>query len=104
MSAGMLEQSFIKLLTQIHHSLDRVCEDLDCDRPDLSRALRAHAAWIPRPDEIVPPPSSTGTRSVKALRPLLYDALDAGVVDARRFDALMLERARAEQILTERQP
>jgi hypothetical protein len=99
----MLEQSFIKLLTDIHHSLDRVCEDLDRDRPDLALALRAHASWIPRPDEIavgLPPPTS----GVRELRPLLYEALDAGVVDARQFDVLMVERARAEHVLEERLP
>jgi hypothetical protein len=100
----MLKQSFVKLLTDIHRSLDRVCEDLERDRPELAQALRSDSAWIPRPEEIVslPPPSTTS--SVRQLRPLLYEALDAGIVDARQFDALMLERARAEQVLEERQP
>ena len=100
----MLKQSFFKLLTDIHHSLDRVCEDLERDRPDLAQALRTHSSWIPRPDDIVSLPPLSSTDSVHELRPLLYEALDAGLVDARQFDALMLERARAEHILEERQP
>ena len=100
----MLEQSFIKLLTDIHHSLDRVCEDLERDRPDLASSLRAHASWIPRPDELVRGVPPTATASVRELRPLLYEALDVGVVDARQFDVLMIERTRAEHILEERQP
>jgi hypothetical protein len=100
----MLNQAFVQLLTDIHHSLDRVCEDLERDRPDLAQAMRSHSAWIPRPDDVasLPPPPSTS--SVRELRPLLYEALDAGFVDARQFDVLMLERARAEHVLEERQP
>jgi hypothetical protein len=100
----MLKQAFVQLLTDLHHSLDRVCEDLEHDRPDLASALRSHATWIPRPEEIVSLPAHPSTSSVRELRPLLYEALDAGFVDARQFDVLMLERARAEHILDERQP
>jgi hypothetical protein len=41
---------------------------------------------------------------VRRLGPLLYDALDEGLVDARHFDALMLERARAERVISRREP
>jgi hypothetical protein len=100
----MHNQAFVKLLVDIHHSLDRVCDDLERDRPDLVQALRTHASWIPRPEDVVKLPPESSTSSVRELRPLLYEALDAGIVDAHNFDALMLERARAEQILEERQP
>lgn len=100
----MHDDPLIDLLTEIHHNVDRVCEDLQRDRPDLAAALREHASWIPRPDELergVLPPTKT---SVRRLGPLLYDALDEGVLDARHFDALMLERARAERVLDRREP
>jgi hypothetical protein len=99
----MLEQPFIQLLTHIHHSIDRVCEDLERDRPDLAESLRVHASWIPRPEEVVGRVSTPAGREVRELRPLLYEALDAGVVDARQFDVLMVDRARAQHVLDERQ-
>lgn len=69
-----------ELLHQIHHSIDRVAQDLERDRPDLARALRRESTRIPRPS-------------------LLYQALDAGALDARRFDVLMLQRVRADRAL-----
>ncbi len=103
MAASMRKDPLIDLLTEIHRNVDRVCEDLEPDRPDLAQALRQHAAWIPRPDDLLRGvlPGSDG--SVRRLGPLLYDALDEGSVDARHFDALMLERARAERVLAERE-
>jgi hypothetical protein len=104
MTASMTNHAFVKLLIDIHKSLDRVCEDLERDRPELASALRIHASWIPRPEEVVPALPPTARESVRALRPLLYDALDAGFVDGQRFDALMLERARAQRVLESREP
>ncbi len=91
----MADANFIQLLTDLHRSLDRLVEDLTPDQPELAAALRKEAAWIPRPEEVIAraPPSSAS--ACASLRPLLYEALDAGVVDARRFDALMVRRARA---------
>ncbi len=94
----MLEDAFIQLLTNLHRSLDRVCEDLDRDRPDLSKALRAQAAWIPRPDEIA---HGLGPPGLVELRPQLHEALTASLSDGSRFDAVMIERARPEQALQE---
>jgi hypothetical protein len=99
----MRNDPLIELLTEIHRNVDRVCEDLQRDRPDLAESLRQHAAWIPRPEELsrgVLPPTET---SIRHLGPLLYDALDEGLVDARRFDALMLTRTRAERVLLRRE-
>ncbi len=104
MALGMTNHTFVKLLIAIHNSLDRVCEDLERDRPELANALRMHASWIPRPEEVIPAPPPTARESVRTLRPLLYEALDAGFVDGQRFDALMLERARAQRVLERREP
>jgi hypothetical protein len=97
----------LDLLTELHRSIDRVAEDLSVGRPELAAALRREASWIPRPEEVArhPPPQLAppdAARACSALRPLLYDALDEGVVDARRFDSLMLRRARAARALRER--
>ena len=101
---AMHNDPLIDLLTEIHHNVDRVCEDLQRDRPDLAAALRQHASWIPRPEELVRGVLPSTRTSVRRLGPLLYDALDEGVVDAPRFDALMLERARAERVIGRREP
>lgn len=98
----MRNDPLVRLLTEIHHNVDRVCEDLQRDRPDLAEALRQHAAWIPRPDALERGVLPSTKASVRRLGPLLYDALDEGVVDARQFDALMVERARAARILGDR--
>jgi hypothetical protein len=103
----MHNDPLIDLLTEIHHNVDRVCEDLQRDRPDLATALREHAAWIPRPDElrrgVLPSTKSTKT-SARRLGPLLYDALDEGLVDSHQFDALMVTRSRAERVLSRKTP
>jgi hypothetical protein len=89
------------LLTDIHHSIDRLAEDLSRDRPDLAAALRKEAALIPKPD-LPPPPPSLPPPTVTQLRPLLYRALDEGLLPHRRFDALMIRRARAADVLRAR--
>jgi hypothetical protein len=100
----MRNDPLISLLLEIHHSVDLLCEDLQTDRPDLATAIREHAAWIPRPDELVRGVQPSTKATVERLGPLLYDALDEGLVDARQFDALMLERARAERVIDRRDP
>jgi hypothetical protein len=92
----MRAQTFVDLLTDLHRSLDRVADDLTPDRPDLAAALRRQSAWIPRPETVAtaPAPRST-TAACAALPPLLYEALDEGVIDARTFDKLMIRRLRA---------
>jgi hypothetical protein len=84
------------LLSDLHHSIDLVAADLSRDRPDLANALRAQAASIPRPDDLRPRRSPRTPRAAATeLRPLLYRALDEGVVDADKFDRLMLQQNRA---------
>jgi hypothetical protein len=97
----MLDNSLVRLLVEIHRNVDRVCEDLQTDRPDLAASVRQHAAWIPRPEDLLRGDSSPSRRSVRRLTALLYDALDEGVIDARQFDVLMVERARAARVLDE---
>jgi hypothetical protein len=100
----MRHDPLLDLLTEIHRNVDRVCEDLEPDRPDLAEAIRDHAAWIPRPEDLLRGTLPSTKTSVVRLGPLLYDALDEGVVDSRQFDALMLERTRAERVLLRREP
>jgi hypothetical protein len=89
------------LLTDIHRSIDRLAEDLSRDRPDLASALRKEASLIPKPEEVVmpPPPPRQPPPTVRQLGPLLYRALDEGLVPHRRFDAIMIRRARAADVL-----
>ncbi|MCU1279505.1 MAG: hypothetical protein JWM53_3051 [bacterium] len=100
----MQNDPLIKLLIEIHHNVDLLCEDLQTDRPDLATAIRDHAAWIPRPDELARGVQPSTKATVARLGPLLYDALDEGLVDAHQFDALMLERARAKRVIDRREP
>lgn len=78
------------LLADLSESLDRLADELDRDRPRLAVTLRREADR---------PPLVAGERGRrrKKLRPLLYRALDAGAVDARRFDRLMTLAARASK-------
>jgi hypothetical protein len=92
------------LLREIHHSIDRVADDLARDRPALAEALRQEAAWIPRPEPLMrgARAPSGGAAACSSLRPLLYEALDEGAVDAHHFDALMLCQAQAARRYGER--
>ena len=102
MPPRMLNDPLQRLLSEIHHNVDRVCADLQIDRPDLAASVRLHASWIPRPDDL---PASDGppTRaSLGRLHPLLYDALAEGLIDDRQFDVLMIERLRAARAIEER--
>jgi hypothetical protein len=91
----MENQTFLELLVHLHHSLDRVTAEL-ADRPDLARALRRRAAWIPRPEDLAK--GKALTEPGVGLKPVLYQALEEGAVDAKEFDKLMLreECARRE--------
>jgi hypothetical protein len=80
-----------KLLADIHRSLERLAGELTPDRPDLAFALRKEASLIPRP-EPAPPARSGPPATCLQLGPLLYRALDEGLVPHRRFDALMVRR------------
>jgi hypothetical protein len=100
----MKNDPLLSLLLEIHRNVDLLCEDLQTDRPDLAKAIRDHAAWIPKPDDLLRGASPSTKATVRRLGPLLYDALDEGLVDAQQFDALMLERARAERVIARRDP
>jgi hypothetical protein len=91
-----------QLLTDIHSSIDRLAEDLSRDRPDLAAALRKEAALIPRPEITPSPPPPPPRAPASRLGPLLYRALDEGILPHQRFDALMVRRARAADVLRNR--
>jgi hypothetical protein len=97
-----MHETFLALLTDLHQSIDRVAEDLSRDRPDLATALRVQAAWIPRPEDIPDPPEPDAKRACRRLRPLLYRALDEGVLDGNQFDRLMLRQVQARRALGKR--
>jgi hypothetical protein len=91
------------LLHELHQSIDRLADDLALDRPDLATALRRRSESIPRPANRAEPHVSPGARAAcMRLYPLLYHALDAGLIEAREFDALMLLRIRAGRTLERR--
>jgi hypothetical protein len=99
-----MENLIDQLLTELHRSFDLLAEDLMRDRPDLANALRLQTMNIPRPPltvgERASPPSPETACS--ELPPLLYGALDAGLVDAREFDRLMVLKTRAARTLRRR--
>ena len=98
----MLDNAFVRLLADIHDNVDRLCEDLQRDRPDLAASVREQADWIPRPAELPQVATSPATSTVHNLGGLLYDALAEGIIDGRRFDVLMVQRTRAERVLRAR--
>jgi hypothetical protein len=100
----MPTQAFIDLLVEIHRSIDRVAEDLARDQPALAAALRKEAERIPRPEDVVRGAPPAGGAAPESLEPLLYEALDEGVLDARRFDSLMVRQQRAARTLRTRTP
>lgn len=108
MHAGMRNQAFLDLLTDLHRSIELVAADVGRDRPALAEALRRRAAWIPRPEEVaaaapaVRARTATGDGACRALPPLLYQALDEGVLSAPQFDSLMVGQSRAARVLRER--
>ncbi len=100
----MAKDPLIDLLQEIQRSVDLVCADLQPDRPDLAEAIRVHLAWIPPPEQLDRGVMPSAKITVRRLGPLLYDALDEGLVDAHQFDALMLERSLAQRVIDGREP
>jgi hypothetical protein len=98
-----MREIYINLLTDLHHSIDLVAEDLQRDRPDLANALRVQSAWIPRPEQIRDePPTGSSIRACEELAPLLYEAVDAGLLDGNQFDRMMLRQIQAARALEKR--
>jgi len=80
-----------RLLTDLAYNLDRLADQLEPERPALARSLRR---------ESVAATGEEGARDAptrRPLRPVLYEALDAGVLPASRFDRLMVLEARARR-------
>ncbi len=90
----MEKHAFVEMLVNLHESLDRVVDALTPDRPDLARALRKRAQWIPRPEEIARGVTGRGVRTA-SLGPILYRALAEGAVEGREFDRVMIRQQRA---------
>jgi hypothetical protein len=116
-----MNDMFVELLTDLHQSIDLLAQDLARDRPALAAALRRRSAWIPRPEDVSPTaraPTTSGGNSApsahsrarapssgavcRQLPPLLYRALDEGVLNAKQFDSLMVGQSRAARALRER--
>jgi hypothetical protein len=104
----MADHAFVELLRDLHRSIDLVAADVARDRPALAEALRKRAAWIPRPEDVatavqpVRERNASGDGACRALPPLLYRALDEGVLSAPQFDSLMVGQSRAARVMRER--
>ena len=98
----MRNQAFVDLLTDLHRSIDRVANEVARDMPALAAALRRRAAWIPRPEDVSDAPPLTSSETPRALPPLLYSALDEGLIDGAKFDALMVSHTCAQSALKSR--
>lgn len=100
----MRQRALLDLLAGLHRAIDRVADDLDGDQPALARALREKAASIPKPKQMIPPRRHVDSRvACRSIPPLLYDALDYGLLDAAVFDALMVGQSRARRMLRARE-
>jgi hypothetical protein len=91
-----------QILSDLHDAIERLADAMN-DQPPVSRALRRFADQLPstRPG-LRRRLAARMPRNPSAIRPLLWRALDDGVLDAKRFDAAMLMRARAERSLESR--
>ncbi len=99
----MHRHALLRLLAGLHGAIDRVAEDLDADQPRLAQALREKAASIPKPKRWVRIVHTRDTRAAcRSIPPLLYNALDHGLVDVDIFDALMVGQSRARKMLRAR--
>ncbi len=100
----MRRRPLLDLLAGLHGAIDRVADDLDADQPRLAQALREKAAWIPKPKRRVRIVLTRDTRvACRSIPPLLYNALDHGLVDVDIFDALMVGQSRARRMLRARE-
>jgi hypothetical protein len=96
----MRHRALLDLLAGLHRAIDQVADDLDADQPRLAQALRAKATSIPKPKHQVGIVHASDTRvACRCIPPLLYNALDHGLVDVDLFDALMVGQSRARRML-----
>jgi hypothetical protein len=80
-----------RILEELHLAIDRLA-DAVADRPPVACAIRRFADVLPEAARTLP--AATAPRDPTAIRGLLYRALDAGALDARGFDRMMLARDR----------
>jgi len=91
------------MLSSFHESIEVLAADLMRDRPDLANALLLQAMNVPRPRPATRRRRERSPQTACARLPtLLYGALDAGVVDGRKFDRIMVLKARAARTLRAR--
>lgn len=96
------------LLRDLEHAVLRLADAVDSE-PPIAAALRRFAGTLPgspppllpaAPPPPPPPPYRPSRRG--DLRPMLYRALDAGALDARGFDWLMVAEGRARRAASRR--
>ena len=80
------------LLRDLEHAVLRLADAVDGE-PPISAALRRFARTLP-PAAPSPPRPVTREHDVRGV---LYEALDAGALDVRGFDWLMLAEGRARR-------
>lgn len=88
-----MDQLVEQLLADLARDLDRLADAIASDEPQLARVLRCEA-------ERAGPEALSAAEPVprrRAIEPQLYRALDAGALDARRFDRLMTLAARVRR-------
>ena len=96
----MTDPALYELLSCLRTSIDRLIDELDRDRPELARAVERHTDWIPTPDEARDRIFSVG--AARPIAPVLYEALDAGALDGRELDRVVLRHERARRELADR--
>ena len=91
------------LLRDLEHAVLRLADAVESE-PPIAAALRRFAGELPGAVSPPPPPCPPPLpRRRPEVRPTLYRALDAGAIDVRGFDWLMVAEGRARRART-RQP
>jgi hypothetical protein len=90
------------LLEELHHAIGRLADAVG-DDPPTARALRRFADDLPATRPALRSALARRLpRNPSAIKPLLWDALADGVLDARRFDIAMIARGRAARVIEAR--
>ncbi len=93
LQSAMDQRTCKRIGDSLYASIVRLVDDLSPDRPDLARALYSEARRVPL--TAARQPRLGRLYRPAPLRPVLYAALDAGIIDSVAFDRLMIYRARA---------
>ncbi len=91
-----------QLLEELHRAIERLADAVS-DEPPVARALRRFADDLPATRPALRSALARRLpRNPSAIKPLLWQALADGVIDARRFDLAMVARGRAARRLEAR--